>query len=110
MEVQVRTDLQGRWANCYEALADRLGRYIRYDELPDDPAGRRTVELFQDISLDQIKSLEEHEVDLRELEAQIQDSEVVRQVYKLQQELEDERDELRAALASLEGKLRAGRR
>ncbi len=40
VEVQVRTKLQGVWANMYEAAADVLGREIRYGEFPrGDGAG-----------------------------------------------------------------------
>ena len=38
-EVQVRTLLQGAWANAYEALGDVAGRSIRYTALPDQAAG-----------------------------------------------------------------------
>lgn len=43
VEVQVRTVLQDLWAEGLEALADRWGRQIRYDELPD-----RAEESFYD--------------------------------------------------------------
>lgn len=59
VEIQVRTHLQGQWANMYEALADRIGRYIRYDELPENPEERGTVKFLQGYSLDTIARLEE---------------------------------------------------
>jgi ppGpp synthetase/RelA/SpoT-type nucleotidyltranferase len=34
VEVQIRTHLQGHWANMYESLADFVGREVRYDEFP----------------------------------------------------------------------------
>jgi ppGpp synthetase/RelA/SpoT-type nucleotidyltranferase len=39
VEVQFRTELQHRWAQIFERLADEWGRQIRYDEdLTPDPA------------------------------------------------------------------------
>jgi len=35
VEVQVRTTLQSEWANAYEALADLIGREIRYNQEPN---------------------------------------------------------------------------
>lgn len=43
VEIQIRTHLQGMWANMYESAADTLGRRIRYDELPRDSTSRQTV-------------------------------------------------------------------
>ncbi|MGH2764696.1 MAG: hypothetical protein ACRDKA_02105 [Actinomycetota bacterium] len=37
VEIQVRTELQNRWAQLFERLADSWGRQIRYGGLPDDP-------------------------------------------------------------------------
>ena len=53
-EVQIRTQLQGEWANTFEALADLAGRGIRYGELPSDIEQRQAVELLQDISRNEI--------------------------------------------------------
>lgn len=50
-EIQVRTLLQDAWANCYEALADRFGRRIRYEQLPGDKGLRGVVESMQELSL-----------------------------------------------------------
>ena len=58
-EVQVRTHLQGEWANTYEALADWLGRQIRYGDLPDDPALADVVKNLQVLSTATGASLEE---------------------------------------------------
>jgi ppGpp synthetase/RelA/SpoT-type nucleotidyltranferase len=41
VEIQLRTQLQDRWAQIVERLADHWGRSIRYGGLPDDP--ERTV-------------------------------------------------------------------
>lgn len=59
VEVQVRTTLQSEWANLYEALGDRLGRGIRYGELPEDPRAARVVEQLRALSLDSISPMEE---------------------------------------------------
>jgi len=58
VEVQVRTRLQGRWANLYEAMADLLGREIRYGEVPAEPVARQAVEAVQGISVNEIARLE----------------------------------------------------
>jgi len=42
-EVQVRTHLQGQWANLYERAADVFGRQIRYDEPADDEQAQKVV-------------------------------------------------------------------
>jgi ppGpp synthetase/RelA/SpoT-type nucleotidyltranferase len=38
VEVQVRTDIQDLWAQAMEALADRVGRSIRYGGVPETSA------------------------------------------------------------------------
>lgn len=58
VEVQVRTHLQGAWANVYEALADGVGRSIRYGHLPEDDHVRELVQSLQELSLNQISALE----------------------------------------------------
>lgn len=57
-EVQVRTKLQGAWANLYEALADVAGRGIRYGELPSDEAMRAGIQSTQQLSTRAITALE----------------------------------------------------
>ncbi len=64
VEVQVRTRVQGLWANLYEVVADLLGREIRYGELPSSPVAREVVEAIQRISLDGIARLEERKQSL----------------------------------------------
>ncbi|HEX7165792.1 MAG TPA: hypothetical protein VF230_02310 [Acidimicrobiales bacterium] len=44
VEIQVRTGLQNGWAQRMEAIADRVGRGIRYGEDPDDPYGLWTID------------------------------------------------------------------
>lgn len=58
VEVQVRTHLQGLWANLYESAADVLGREIRYDQLPDGKQERAIVVGMQEISTQQIVRME----------------------------------------------------
>jgi len=58
VEVQVRTHLQGAWANAYEAAADTIGREIRYGVLPKDPAERQIVEGLQEVSVVHIAEAE----------------------------------------------------
>ncbi|MDI2020260.1 hypothetical protein [Paenarthrobacter nicotinovorans] len=58
VEVQIRTHLQGTWANMYESLADVVGRDIRYGEIPADPRLRHTVTTLQHLSTEHIAKLE----------------------------------------------------
>lgn len=57
VEIQVRTMLQDAWANCYEALADRFGRGIRYGEYPQDTSSKEHVLAMQELS-DAARALE----------------------------------------------------
>lgn len=70
VEVQVRTHLQGLWANTYELAADILGREIRYDALPIDRGERAVVEMLRDISTRIISSIEKDRNEISTLEAQ----------------------------------------
>jgi ppGpp synthetase/RelA/SpoT-type nucleotidyltranferase len=57
-EIQVRTFLQGQWANMYEAAADVLGREIRY-ATPDEGSPAYGVVLgMRGLSTDTIAGLE----------------------------------------------------
>lgn len=58
VEVQIRTHLQGEWANMYEAAGDLLGRDIRYDGLPSDAVAARLVGALRDYSLVTIAGFE----------------------------------------------------
>jgi|GEM_PF-1310088 len=58
-EVQVRTLLQGRWANMYEALADEFGRGIRYGEMPESPAAVRAIEIAHRLSTHHAATVEQ---------------------------------------------------
>ncbi|MDO4253705.1 MAG: hypothetical protein Q4C81_00930 [Kocuria sp.] len=64
VEVQVRTELQGAWANLYEVAADMLGREIRYGELPADPKKQKIVEELQHLSTGYIQDLEKQRNDI----------------------------------------------
>jgi ppGpp synthetase/RelA/SpoT-type nucleotidyltranferase len=58
VEVQIRTQLQSAWANMYEAVADVLGRGIRYDEYPAESEEAKLVAELQHLALDRITKLE----------------------------------------------------
>lgn len=73
VEVQVRTHLQGLWANTYELAADILGREIRYEALPIDPNERAVVEMLRGISTDTISTIEKDRNEISTLEAQVED-------------------------------------
>jgi len=59
VEVQVRTTLQGEWANAYEAFADLAGRGVRYGEVPDDPAMAELMGQLQALSVQHCARIEE---------------------------------------------------
>jgi len=58
-EIQVRTKLQGEWANMYEELADLAGREIRYGGLPEDDPRIPLISELQGMSVGMIADLEE---------------------------------------------------
>lgn len=58
VEVQIRTTLQGAWANAYEKAADFFGREIRYGVYPDDEKSKREVQLLQSLSTSRIALIE----------------------------------------------------
>ncbi|MBT1165172.1 hypothetical protein JS534_11270 [Bifidobacterium felsineum] len=62
-EIQVRTLPQDAWANAFEALADRLGRNIRYGEIPQDTISAKIVKQFFELS-DSFGAYESHHSDL----------------------------------------------
>ncbi|WP_165313238.1 hypothetical protein [Rothia halotolerans] len=67
-EIQFRTMVQSRWANTYEALADVVGRDIRYGSVPQEQVVADAVELMQALSRDLAKTLEDSGVTLISLE------------------------------------------
>lgn len=58
VEVQVRTRLQGQWANAFEALADFVGRGIRYGDMPSGSAERKIVTDVIDLSINNLSGIE----------------------------------------------------
>ncbi|AQA25303.1 hypothetical protein BTZ20_5632 [Rhodococcus sp. MTM3W5.2] len=71
MEIQLRTTTQSAWANTYERLADRIGRGIRYGEIPDAPGIRGVVEHLHTFS-NEIAALEQLEQQLSDLQAELE--------------------------------------
>lgn len=57
VEVQIRTSAQHAWADAYEKVADRIGRGIRYGDMPAAPAVREVVETMLQAA-DQIDLIE----------------------------------------------------
>ena len=70
IEIQVRTDLQGRWANLYEAVSDHLGRGIRYGQPPDDKALCDEVVWVQELSTELVYVVEKTERGIFELQSE----------------------------------------
>lgn len=58
VEVQVRTHLQGQWANVYELAADLIGRQIRYNEEPRTEEAQRLVRGLRTLSTSRIAQME----------------------------------------------------
>jgi hypothetical protein len=58
-EIQIRTHLQGHWANMYEAAADAWGRAIRYDAIPTDPGMAEVVVAMRTLSTTRIAGIED---------------------------------------------------
>ncbi|MFD4293111.1 hypothetical protein ACFWPA_17120 [Rhodococcus sp. NPDC058505] len=65
-EVQVRTELQSKWANTYERLGDIVGRGIRYSSVDQttisdatDPTWIAIATRLQEISTGHIRVIEE---------------------------------------------------
>jgi ppGpp synthetase/RelA/SpoT-type nucleotidyltranferase len=59
VEVQVRTRLQGAWANMFERAADVIGRHVRYDVMPSDPYAASLVGALMTLSTERIAELED---------------------------------------------------
>lgn len=73
IEVQVRTHVQGAWANAYEALAEIAGREIRYGDDARDSELEVLVTGMHRLSLVQGVDLEESRVELIKREAVAED-------------------------------------
>lgn len=68
VEVQVRTHLQGDWANMYEVAADLFGRHVRYDSLPESAIEREIVQSLRAISTDRVTQIEKDRNEVASLE------------------------------------------
>ena len=64
VEIQVRTHIQGAWANMYEAAGDRLGRDIRYGSIPAEPEAAQVVLALQDLSINTAALIESARTEL----------------------------------------------
>ncbi|XVU27444.1 hypothetical protein ACQPZJ_10520 [Actinoplanes sp. CA-054009] len=110
VEVQVRTDLQHRWAEVVENLGDRWGRGLRYGEGIDEPdkvavtSGSRTITragfLDQVQSLgDELDQFEQLGYRISRLHATTGDDPEIRSLHQDASRLEDSlRDRLRTLL------------
>lgn len=58
-EIQIRTELQSKWANTYERLGDVAGRQVRYGEPAGQPEWQQVVASLQSISRTVITEIEE---------------------------------------------------
>lgn len=92
VEIQIRTLLQNLWAQIMETLGDRIGRGIRYGELPKEPLQRRAVEDLIKLST-QIAEVEQSRADLAEDAASLQEPSPDADEY-LQEEFKARRGEL----------------
>lgn len=75
VEVQVRTHLQGEWANTYESAADVYGRSIRYDQLPADPVERQVVKWLRQMSTMRIAQMEKDRNEIGRISIDVENSE-----------------------------------
>lgn len=66
-EVQVRTELQSKWANTYERLGDLAGRAIRYNSVDQLEGWGAIAARLQEISLNRIGPTEEMKNRIAEL-------------------------------------------
>lgn len=58
VEVQVRTDSQGRWANAFESLADVYGRQIRYGGTVSHPSAQELIDQMRILSTETLARAE----------------------------------------------------
>lgn len=73
VEVQVRTHLQGEWANMYESAADALGRDIRYGHMPQHEPQRSIVVALQELSTERIAHVEALRNEMGRLDIEVDD-------------------------------------
>lgn len=105
VEVQVRTHLQSAWANMYEALADVLGRDIRYGVLPSAEGPREAIKSLQDMSTSTITSVER--MRNQELESDEQLAGLVAAYDKFPQTLKDEHRETHRSVLESDARKKA---
>ncbi|MDQ1127548.1 ppGpp synthetase/RelA/SpoT-type nucleotidyltransferase [Microbacterium sp. SORGH_AS 505] len=119
VEVQVRTHLQGDWANMYEVAADVFGRGIRYDELPDDELGSFIIRALRDLSTERIAQIENDRNEIASISLSLDETpvnartrvqlrQVRRRVELLQARNRTNEDELKNSLERLRQSLRDG--
>ncbi|MBB2975553.1 ppGpp synthetase/RelA/SpoT-type nucleotidyltransferase [Microbacterium endophyticum] len=77
VEVQVRTHLQGDWANMYEVAADLYGRQIRYDALPADPIEKKIVRSLRAVSELRISQIEKDRNEISLLELNLEETPII---------------------------------
>lgn len=77
VEVQIRTHLQGHWANMYESAADLYGRDIRYDRLPEAPKAAETVVALREMSTVRIAQMERDRNEIEGLSLQLEEAGIV---------------------------------
>ncbi len=72
-EIQVRTDLQGKWANLYEVAGDVLGRGIRYSATSPDQPEHAIVQTLQRLSTESVASVEAEDDQATSQEVRVED-------------------------------------
>lgn len=113
VEVQVRTHLQGQWANMYESAADVLGRGIRYDELPEGETDRKVVVGLREMSTIRIARIEKDRNEVASIDLMIEDlardginevpAELMTRLSQLRTRGESNETKLRSDIAMLRG-------
>ncbi|WP_170285638.1 hypothetical protein [Microbacterium rhizomatis] len=105
VEVQVRTHLQGQWANVYESAADVLGRGIRYDEMPEGELEQKLVRGLREMSTIRIARMEKDRNEIAKLDLLVGDLER-KGITDLPEELRLRLDRLKTRGKSNEDKLK----
>lgn len=90
VEVQVRTRLQGKWANAYERVADYYGREIRYGKLSEDARARNIVPQMQGLSVKGIATIEAYrDLPRRRWRRRRIDRKLEKSILEVEREVED---------------------
>nr|WP_254069338.1 hypothetical protein [Herbiconiux sp. VKM Ac-2851] len=77
VEIQIRTQLQGEWANMYERASDVFGRDIRYGALPIDGTARKIVEAVQQMSYEKVATSEYQRNEMHLLQLGVEESDLL---------------------------------